>query len=124
MRAHGSTEAEIIAYRNGFTTGAMWRQTFAHWISIEDDGNPTASGWYIFTTGNIVDVGYYLGDNEWRDVRPTHWMPKPSVEHLRETTKMIEIKPQKNLDADNVWVRNYISNITCLVNQFKKDFGL
>jgi len=27
MRAHGSTEVEIIAYRNGFTTGAMWRQT-------------------------------------------------------------------------------------------------
>lgn len=37
------------------------------------------TGWYIFTTGKIVDVGYYLGGNEWRDVHPTHWMPKPEA---------------------------------------------
>lgn len=48
-----------------------------HWISVEEDGNPIDSGWYIFTIGKIVDVGYYLGGNEWRDVHPTHWMPKP-----------------------------------------------
>ena len=64
--------------------------TTPHWISVEEDGNPIDTGWYIFTTGKIVDVGYYLGGNEWRDVHPTHWMPLPSVEHLRETTKMIE----------------------------------
>ena len=51
--------------------------TAPHWISVEDDGNPRDIGWYIFTTGKIVDVGYYLGDNEWRDVHPTHWMPLP-----------------------------------------------
>lgn len=50
-----------------------------HWISVEDDGNPIDTGWYIFATGNIVDVGYYLGGNEWRDVHPTHWMPKPQA---------------------------------------------
>lgn len=51
--------------------------TTPHWTSVEEDGNPIDSGWYIFTTGKIVDVGYYLGGNEWRDVHPTHWMPKP-----------------------------------------------
>lgn len=36
-----------------------------------------------------------------------------------------EIEKQgKKLDADNVWLQNYISNVTCLVNQLKKDFGL
>lgn len=53
--------------------------TKPHWISVEDDGNPIDTGWYIFTTGKIVDVGYYLGGNEWRDVHPTHWMPKPEA---------------------------------------------
>lgn len=53
--------------------------TKPHWISVEDDGNPIDTGWYIFTIGKIVDVGYYLGGNEWRDVHPTHWMPKPEA---------------------------------------------
>lgn len=48
-----------------------------HWISVEEEDNPKDIGWYIFATGKIVDVGYYLGDNEWRDVHPTHWMPLP-----------------------------------------------
>lgn len=30
----------------------------------------------------------------------------------------------KKLDADNVWLQNYLSNVICFVNQFKKDFGL
>lgn len=30
----------------------------------------------------------------------------------------------KKLDADNVWLQNYISNVTCLVDKLKKDFGL
>lgn len=53
-------------------------QQHPRWISVEDDGNPIDTGWYIFTTGKIVDVGYYLGGNEWRDVHPTHWMPRPA----------------------------------------------
>lgn len=38
----------------------------------------TLAGWY----------DWYNGDEELKDV--TYWMPMPSVEHLRETTKMIE----------------------------------
>lgn len=64
--------------------------TTPHWISVEDDGNPIDTGWYIFTTGKIVDVGYYLGGNEWRDVHPTHWMPLPQapvLSNLENTVK-------------------------------------
>ena len=77
MREHRATDEMCKMYDNGFHVGAMWADAHPNWISVEDDGNPIDSGWYIFTTGKIVDVGYYLGDNEWRDVHPTHWMPKP-----------------------------------------------
>ena len=62
-----------------FSMGAKWADAHPHWISVEDDGNPIDNGWYIFTTGKVVDVGYYLGGNEWRDVHPTHWMPLPQA---------------------------------------------
>lgn len=62
-----------------FLSDAYDSIAYPHWISVEDDGNPIDTGWYIFTTGKIVDVGYYLGGNEWRDVHPTHWMPKPEA---------------------------------------------
>lgn len=35
-----------------------------------------------------------------------------------------QTKQGKQLDADNVLLQNYISNVTCLINQIKKDFGL
>lgn len=57
--------------------GMVDANKYPRWISVEDDGNPIDTGWYIFATGKIVDVGYYLGGNEWRDVHPTHWMPLP-----------------------------------------------
>ena len=65
--------------QDAFEQGARWADAHPHWISVEDDGNPIDTGWYIFTTGKIVDVGYYLGGNEWRDVHPTHWMPLPQA---------------------------------------------
>ncbi len=82
MREHGATDEMCQIYSNGFHVGAMWADADRHWISVEDDGNPIDTGWYIFTTGKIVDVGYYLGGNEWRDVHPTHWMhlsPPPII---------------------------------------------
>ena len=107
MRAHGSTEAEIIAYRNGFTTGAMWRQTHPHWISVDDELpkiNPNDSEWensddvlVAFKDGSIA-VGRYerdisTGKRYWilygvgKDLVVTHWMPLPSVEHLKKGDK-------------------------------------
>ena len=71
-----SDEYELeLAYKAGIEDA----KNHPNWISVEDDGNPIDTGWYIFTTGKIVDVGYYLGGNEWRDVHPTHWMPMPAL---------------------------------------------
>ena len=79
MHPYAKQYKVMSAYEIGFIEGAVWADEHPHWISVEDDGNPIDIGWYIFTTGKIVDVGYYLGGNEWRDVHPTHWMPKPEA---------------------------------------------
>ena len=87
LRAYQEQKTRLGNQEHTFMRGAKWADEhprwisveFPHWISVEDDGNPIDSGWYIFTTGKIVDVGYYLGGNEWRDVHPTHWMPLPQV---------------------------------------------
>jgi len=68
---------EAPHFNAGFVEGAQWADEHPHWISVEDEGNPKYIGWHIFATGKIIDVGYYLGDNEWIGVRPTHWMPLP-----------------------------------------------
>lgn len=79
MHPYAKQYKVMSAYEIGFIEGAVWADEHPHWISVEDDGNPIDTGWYIFTTGKIVDVGYYLGGNEWRDVHPTHWMPLPQA---------------------------------------------
>lgn len=80
----------MSAYEIGFIEGAEWADQHPNWISVEDDGNPIDTGWYIFTTGKIVDVGYYLGGNEWRDVHPTHWMPMPATPRKEERNEQLE----------------------------------
>ena len=84
MRAHGSTEAEIIAYRNGFTTGAMWRQTHPHWISVEEELPPRFvldpnDSLFVLTYGFRTIVAFYKYDKgEWvGNTEVTHWMPLP-----------------------------------------------
>ncbi len=75
-------ERFVLTKNDIYEFGQLYDEvTKPHWISVEDDGNPIDTGWYIFTVGKIVDVGYYLGGNEWRDVHPTHWMPKPEAPH-------------------------------------------
>lgn len=76
---HVDGTKDIELFDMGFKEGAEWADVHPHWISVEGDGNPKDTGWYIFTTGKIVDVGYYLGGNEWRNVHPTHWMPLPQL---------------------------------------------
>ena len=95
MRAHGSTEAEIIAYRNGFTTGAMWRQTHPHWISVEDE--LPKIGWTMSDTVVVTDgqgglrLAWYHQDEGWHfatglTFEPTHWMPLPSLPVLSNSS--------------------------------------
>ena len=33
MQEQGASQEVVTAYRNGFTTGAMWRTSHPHWIS-------------------------------------------------------------------------------------------
>ena len=62
------------------------------WISVKDD-LPKEEGWILICSYRDVDMWYYDGQTA-KDLMDyasiTHWMPLPSVEHLRETTKMIE----------------------------------
>lgn len=76
MRAQGSTEAEIIAYRNGFTVGSMWRGAHPCWVSVKDE-LPKKDGRYLFYDeglGPQVSV-YYDGCTLVSSI--THWMPLP-----------------------------------------------
>lgn len=76
--------------------------TKPHWISVEDEFPPREnefhlSNYVLATDGETIHISFYDYDQEcwvcferWCFAKVTHWMPLPSVEHLRETTKMIE----------------------------------
>ena len=222
---------DIELFDMGFKEGAVWADAHPHWISVDDELpkiNPNDSEWeyrddvIVALKDGSIAVGRYerynsTGEHYWmlygvdKDLVVTHWMPLPSVEHLKESEddkmkreilelvsisgidynqfeeikdwlekqgeqptdkieptpawseedeemlmwlcriihsqrmrkeitlkeeselgewmdKWLNHNPQtkqgKQLDADNVWLQNYLSNVICLVNQFKKDFGL
>lgn len=87
MRMSGVSEEEITAYRNGFTTGAMWRNTHPHWISVDEEmpprweTNPNVSVPVItckFVNRELQDIDlqrYVFGDSKWQYGDATHWMP-------------------------------------------------
>lgn len=119
----------------GLVSGAEWADAHPHWISVEDDGNPIDTGWYIFTAGKIVDVGYYLGGNEWRDVHPTHWMPLPEAptvaknatvkekrtEEQKEKLRKIlyQLKYITNSEEEDPFVGIYFSDLIDLLEDYK-----
>ena len=88
-----ANEEIIAAPYDAFMAGAQWADANPHWISVEDE-LPKKDGRYIFLQKSSIICGiiyiamYYKSIGLNRDV--THWMPLPRVEHLRETTKMIE----------------------------------
>lgn len=74
-----------------------------HWISVEDELPPKKSEYddlsnnVLATDGKEIYESVYNHDSKdwfthdmWGLDNITHRMPLPSVEHLRETTKMIE----------------------------------
>lgn len=71
-----------------FLASAYDNITQPHWISVNDE-LPNEDGMYIFLQSGIIYTAmHYKSIGLHRDI--THWMPLPSVERLRETTKMIE----------------------------------
>lgn len=85
-----------------FLASAYDNITQPHWISVEDELPPTSDrddeseDCLIVDEDGDMNVGYYNKmDETWFScdgyiLGVTHWMPLPSVEHFRETTKMIE----------------------------------
>ena len=70
-----------------------------HWISVEDElpkehFKDSSSKWVLVCTPlwSVYIDSYNHKKKEWVNNRKSvaHWMPLPSVEHLRESTKMIE----------------------------------
>ena len=100
------TREEFINWFQGFTLltpndiydlGQLYDEvTKPHWISIDDELPPCNV--FVLTCDRQENTNLLMlaGDGRWYDKAVglhrniTHWMPMPSVEHLRETTKMIE----------------------------------
>lgn len=80
-----------------------WADEHPHWISVRDKLPPKKSEYdglsnnVLATNGKEIYESVYNHDFEdwfthdmWGLDNITHWMPMPSIEHLRETTKVIE----------------------------------
>ncbi len=84
MQEQGASITQLIAFQNGFTTGAMWRASHPHWISVEDE-LPEEGKLVLVTSHSGCFVGFY--DGGWfsngrvvqREVMVTHWMPLPQA---------------------------------------------
>lgn len=82
--------------QDAFEQGAQWADAHPHWISVENELPPRNV--FVLTCDGQENENLLMlaGDDRWYDKAVglhrniTHWMPMPSVEHLRETTKMIE----------------------------------
>ena len=78
MQEHGASIEQLIAFQNGFTTGAMWRASHPHWIKVEEelpnDENEVVIG--IDVKGGlhfITKPGIICCNSSPRMNRITHW---------------------------------------------------
>ena len=83
----------------GFIHGAEWADAHPHWISVEDELPKIGKDVLVLREDGEMQVAHQYNEEiaRWWSVdgfplknNITHWMPMPSVEHLRESTKMIE----------------------------------
>lgn len=108
MRAQGSTEAEIIAYRNGFTVGSMWRGAHPCWVSVKDE-LPKKDGRYLFydeVLGPRVSA-YYVECTLAKEI--THWMPlpqPPSCFQFRKKAMNDEERLKKTIEEEENFYEN------------------
>lgn len=94
---HGDVEDVVAA---AFIDGAHYADQHPHWISVEEE--LPKGGFAIITNGDDVLVGKYNFEKGLWGVRNktmfaytllpanwkvTHWMPLPSVEHLKKGGK-------------------------------------
>ena len=86
----------MAAWQSGYNEGIAK----SRWISVEDELPPLNQDVLVCSVINqdnavaIDRIIQNIEDNGYADwelyTDITHWMPLPSIEHLRETTKMIE----------------------------------
>lgn len=80
-----------------FIDGAHYADSYPHWISVEDELPPKKSEYedlsndVLATDGKKIYKSFYnYGFEEWftREIwridNITHWMPLPSIEHLKD----------------------------------------
>lgn len=89
---------QFCKFRGKCTTDDVVALNFAYemlaprWKSVEDE-EPPKGQWIITyepTSPIVVGTDIILPDETADEHNITHWMPLPSVDHFRETTKMIE----------------------------------
>lgn len=81
----------------GFISGAEWADSHPHWISVEDELPPKKNEYddlsinVLATDGKEIYESVYNHDSEdwfthdmWGLDNIIHWMPLPSVEHLKD----------------------------------------
>lgn len=94
MHPYAKQHKVMSAYEIGFIEGAVWADAHPHWISVIDETPPQNEAYLAYwqhfgvTKYRYVKAGAKVSRTFSEHV--THWMPLPSIEHLRETTKMIE----------------------------------
>jgi len=97
-----AAQKEMSKYPNfcitapAFRMGAEWADSHPHWISVKDELPPTSDkddesdDYLIVDSDGDMNVGYYNKMDElWFScdghiLDATHWMPLPSIEHLKE----------------------------------------
>lgn len=100
----GKCSTEIL---QALAFALRWCDSHPHWISVEDELpkiNPNDNEWeysddvIVALKDGSIAIGRYeldksIGEHYWvfygvdKDLIVTHWMPKPSVEHLKKGDK-------------------------------------
>lgn len=77
----GKCSTEIL---QALAFALRWCDAHPAWISVEDE-LPKERDWYlIYDTNMGHDVCMWYGDCWGNCYKVTHWMPLPSIEHLKE----------------------------------------
>lgn len=74
--------------QDAFEVGAKWADAHPHWISVEDEIPPKNKAYLAFWQHRGVTRYRFVKSGEkvsrFFSEHITHWMPLPSVEHLKE----------------------------------------
>lgn len=97
LSAYQKLKEKLGSQEHTFMCAAIWADSHPHWISVEDELPPKNSEYdalsnnVLATDGKEIYESVYNHDFEewfthdlWAINNITHWMPLPSIEHLKE----------------------------------------